>query len=177
MRQCGFSFLKNFSKEFGGDLLSGKRKSIRPLSTKHPLHLVIKSSGSTLFKPGSRALENLIRHHADKHHIKIYRISLNWSHTHILLKLPSREAYRAFIRTLTARIVDLFSKQTGRSLKGLFDLRPFTRVLSWGRDFRSAMLYHDLNDQEALGLIVRKKTRNKNSKKNPDQNQGPPTHQ
>ena len=57
-----------------------------------------------------------------------------------------------FIRTLTSLLVSLLSKLKGKSLKGLFDLRPFTRILSWGRDFRNVIHYHELNDMEARGF-------------------------
>lgn len=37
------SFVKSMNA-FGGSLLAGKRKEARPLSTKHPLHLILKSA-------------------------------------------------------------------------------------------------------------------------------------
>ncbi len=42
-------------------------------------------------------------------------------------------------------------------LKVIFNLRPFTRILSWGRDFKRGLDYQILNQMEALGLVVRKK--------------------
>src|SRR5437868_10426560 len=131
MKQIGFGFLKDYKKEFGGSLLAGKRKGTRPLSTSKPIHLVLKSIGNSFFNPGNRSLEKIIRAQASKYQIKVYEISLNWSHMHLLVKLPSREKYKAFIRTVTALIVSFISKQKGKALRRLFDLRPFTRVLSW----------------------------------------------
>ena len=64
MRQASFSFIKDYRKEFGGSLLEGKRKTKRPLSTKHPLHLILKSSYSGVFAPGNISLEKLIRSQA-----------------------------------------------------------------------------------------------------------------
>jgi transposase IS200 family protein len=118
MRQTGFSFLRDYKKEFGGSLLAGKRKTARPLSVKKPIHLVLKSTGGSCFNPGNRKLESLIRSHADKYGIKLYEISLNWSHIHLLIRLPSREAYLAFIRTMTSLMVSLLSKIKGKNLKG-----------------------------------------------------------
>ena len=152
MKQIGFGFLKDYKKEFGGSLLVGKRKTARPLSISKPIHLVLKSTGSAFFNPGNSRLEKLIREQVNKYQIKVYDLSLNWSHAHVLIKLPSREKYKAFIRTVTALIVAQVSKQKGKTLKGLFDLRPFTRVLNWGRDLRNVFQYHELNDQEARGL-------------------------
>ena len=130
MQQVGFGFLKDFKKEFGGSLIVGKRKTARPLSVKSPIHLILKSTGASCFVPGSRKLESLIRAHAEKYGIKIYRMSLNWSHIHMVMKLPDKKAYVKFIRTITSRIVAYLSKLKGKNLKGLFDLRPFTKILS-----------------------------------------------
>ena len=71
MRQTGFSFIKDYKKEFGGSLLVGKRKTARPISIKKPMHLILKSTGASCFVPGGRRLENLIRSHADKYGIKL----------------------------------------------------------------------------------------------------------
>jgi len=155
MRQASFGFLKDYKKDFGGSLLQGKRKTARPLSTKHPIHLVLKSTGGRHFHPTSRKLEKLFRTQAQKYGIRIYDLALNWSHIHALITIPSRQAYQAFIRTLTAAIVRRLSSTLGKSLQGLFDLRPFTRILSWGREFTSVRGYLELNQMEALGLIFR----------------------
>jgi hypothetical protein len=76
---------------------------------------------------------------------------------HIVIQIPDRRAYLAFIRTVTAQFVEFLSKRAGSSLKGIFDLRPYARVLSWGRQFHCVREYSKLNDQEARGLIKRKK--------------------
>jgi len=171
MRQLGFSFQNNYKKEFGGSLLYGKRKSARPLSTKKPIHLILKCTGKRIFSPTDRKLENLIRHQSNKYGIKIYEVALNWTHVHLLIKLPSRDAYVAFIRTVTSLIVHFVSKSKGfvsktngvnlktkdLDLKSIFDLRPYTKILSWGKQFQRVVEYIELNILEALGLIVRAK--------------------
>ncbi|HEY8271173.1 MAG TPA: transposase [Pseudobdellovibrionaceae bacterium] len=157
MRQIDFGFFKKQSSSFGGSSLLGKRKTAHPLSTKKPLHLVLKSESSSLFNPGNRILEKIIRDHAKKYSIAVYALSFNWSHIHLVIKLPTRESYRAFIRTVTAALLKCLAKQKGKSLKGVFDLRPFTRILNWGRDLRNVINYHELNDLEGWGLVSRKK--------------------
>ena len=159
MKQLNFSFIQNYKQSFGGSLLAGRRKTSRPLSFRKPLHLVLKSTGSSCFNPGNRKLQQILLDQASKYKIRVYDLSLNWSHIHILVRLPSREAYLAFIRTVTALITACVSKQKGKALSKLFDLRPFTRILSWGKDFRNVKDYHKLNDQEAWGLITRRKLR------------------
>ncbi|MGZ6447738.1 MAG: hypothetical protein ACXWRA_06880, partial [Pseudobdellovibrionaceae bacterium] len=75
MRQSRFDFLRDYKLSFGGSSLKGKRKSARPLSSKKPLHLILKSSGSSFFNPGNRKLEDIFREHAKKHSIKIFALS------------------------------------------------------------------------------------------------------
>jgi len=164
MRQLGFSFQNNYKKEFGGSLLQGKRKSARPLSTKKPIHLILKCTGKRIFSPTDRKLEKLIHNQANKYGIKVYEVALNWTHVHLLIKLPSRDAYVAFIRTITSLIVSfvskaqgIVSKTKGSALKSIFDLRPYTKILSWGKQFQRVVEYIELNTSEALGLIVRVK--------------------
>jgi len=77
MRQLGFSFQNDYKKEFGGSLLSGKRKSARPLSTKKPIHLILKCTGKSVFNPSNRKLENPIRHQAKKYGKKIKEVTHN----------------------------------------------------------------------------------------------------
>ena len=164
MRQTAFDFFEVFKREFGGSLLEGKRKTARPLSTREPIHLVLKSTWNRVFFPGDRRIENLIRSHAAKYKIKLYRISLNWTHVHAIIQIPDRKAYNSFIRTVTAELVRLISKIKKMDLTGLFDLRPFTKIISWGRQFKSLFGYHDLNDLEAFGYIKREKKAKKKSK-------------
>ena len=156
MRQTSFSFMKDYRKEFGGSLLLGKRKSKRPLSTKHPIHLVLKSVEKNLFNPGNRSLENLIRNEASRFGIKVYDLALNWSHIHILFRLKNKTDYVKFIRSLTA-ILSIRIRKAKPTIKTIFNLRPFTRIISWGRDFKRALNYQTLNQLESLGLIVRPK--------------------
>ncbi|MBC7371933.1 MAG: transposase [Bdellovibrionaceae bacterium] len=157
MKQFQFGFLNDFKKSFGGSLLNGKRKSARTLSTRNPIHAVLKTSAHRCFTPGNGTVEKLIRDHASRCEIKLYRISLNWSHVHMIFLIPSRSAYKKFIRTLTSALVSHFSKVTGNNLKNIFDFRPFTRILAWGRDLKRVLDYHDLNDLEGFGYIRRTK--------------------
>ncbi len=150
-------------KEHGGSLLLGKTKGRRALSTKHAIHLVLKSDLKGVFSPGNRRLEQLIRNTAEKFHVRIYSMALNWSHIHFVIKINDRKDYNAFIRVLTSVLalrIQKFKNFTGK----VFTLRPFTRILNWGRDFKNVLDYLIANQKESLGLVVRpKKTRKKTS--------------
>lgn len=137
-----------------GSLLIGKRKSKRPISTQSPLHLVLKSDLKGVFNPGNRRLEKRIRSLAQKFNLKIYDLALNWSHIHCVIRIKDRGDYNAFVRALTGTIA-LKIRKSIRDIAAVFTLRPFTRILSWGRDFKNALNYQVLNQLEAWGLIQR----------------------
>lgn len=155
MRQSAFGFIKDYKKEFGGALLDGKRKSRRPLSTKHPVHLVLKAN-QRFFNPTNQGLQKLIRNTAGKFGIKIYNLALVWNHIHLQIKIKDRKNYVQFIRALSSLIAQVVIK-TKRLKEKLFTLRPYTRVLSWGRDLRNVFDYIIQNQMEAWGLTKRKR--------------------
>lgn len=148
---------RKHAKGFGGEFLIGKRKEKRPLSDKKPMHLVLRSDSVTVFKPTNKSLKNLISKIAKKHSIKIYSQALNHNHIHFVLKLKTKESYNKFIRELTSKMAlairQFFENQL--DLKGVLNLRPFTRILEWGKDFRICLNYVTLNIKESLGLVSR----------------------
>lgn len=158
MRQLQFGFTKDYKKQFGGSLLVGKRKTKRPLSVKSPLHLILKAEHKRFFKPGNRSLEKLIHQQTKKFGIRIYDLSLNWSHIHMLIKLERRADYVRFIRSLTSVMAQKIRSQIP-DLTTVFSLRPFTRILSWGRDLKKCIDYIILNQFEAEGFVKRVKVK------------------
>ncbi len=151
-------------KEHGGSLLEGKRKGRRALSTKHAIHLVLKSDLKGVFSPGNRRLEQLILNTAERFHVRIYSMSLNWSHIHFVIKIKDRKDYNAFIRVLTSILALRIRKHTNLTGK-VFILRPFTRIVTWGRDFKIVLDYLIANQLESFGLLVRPKKTKKIRKK------------
>ncbi|MEZ0390905.1 MAG: transposase [Pseudobdellovibrionaceae bacterium] len=147
-------------KSFGGELLKGKRKAKRPLSTKQPLHLILKACEKLVFPPGNLSLEKLIHNQARKFNVKIYELAINWSHIHTIIKIKERENYNQFIRSLCS-ILAAKVRAKKPHLKTLFTLRPFTRIISWGRDFKSLLNYLIINQMEARGLMSRPKKKSR----------------
>jgi hypothetical protein len=66
---------------------------------------------------------------------------------------------------VTAALINYLSKALGKNLKGLFDLRPYTKIITCKKQFKNALDYMELNQQEALGLIKRVKKVIKTRKK------------
>ena len=140
--------------------MQGKRKSERPLSTQHVHHLVLKAENLQLRFLGvsltrARAtISRCIRDQAKKHNVTLEAYSINWNHIHSAIAFKSKKDYTRFIRSLTAKIIAILSKLFGRSLSGLFNLRPYTKIISWGRQYQSLLRYIQINAFESEGVDV-----------------------
>lgn len=143
-----YSFFPSPSREFGGSLIKGKRKHARPLKTKSPIHLVLKSSRHDLVNYRAQINARLLCD-SHKNSIKIYRYSINPNHLHLLISFKHRESYIKFIRAFTAAL----AKFVGKSI---WSLLPYTRIATWGREFRVLINYISLNRLEADGVFIRR---------------------
>lgn len=141
-------FNEKVISEFGGELLRGKRKSQRPLSTRRPIHLVlrgdIRRSGS--LRRHQSFVEKTIKKFATQFRLKIYKLAVNSNHCHALIKISQREDYKNFVRAVAGAL----AKKT----KIKWVVRPFTRLVGWGRDFTNACAYILKNELEAAGVIA-----------------------
>jgi REP element-mobilizing transposase RayT len=153
-------FEKLKARDFGGSLIKGNPREARPISTKRPMHLVMRSSlakgeRSFLRNKRARAIRELIHRAGKAQGLRIYRYANSGNHLHLIVLPDSRAAFRRFIRSVTGLIARLIlGAERGHALDTKFwDARPFTRVLEWGRDFRTACSYVVRNKLEALGFV------------------------
>ena len=82
---------------------------------------------------------------------------------HLLVKIDTRDSYKKFIHSVTSALA-VYLRKLKPNLESVFSLRPYTRIVSWGKDFKNALEYLILNKLEAMGLIQSKrdgKIRNK----------------
>ena len=147
------SFINKPKIEFGGSLLKGRRKTERILDSRKPIHLVLKSKSTfSLFKQ-KKNLQTVLKKQAKTFGVKIYSESIQSDHWHLCLKITNRRLYRGFIRSLTG----ILARKLG---KGLWSLRPYSRIIEWGKDFLNILDYLLLNHCEAHGIVpyaIRKK--------------------
>jgi REP element-mobilizing transposase RayT len=171
----GFKFSSRLS--FGGDLLRGRRKSARVFDSKRPLHVVLRSSratGTKSLKRYERKITEILNRQCEVHGVRVYARANAGNHLHFVLKAPSRRALRGFLKAICGLIA---RKVTGaergaaggpatvlsgdrhhaigrvsKSGDRFWDARPFSRVVSWGRDFAGLKNYLHLNRVEALGF-------------------------
>lgn len=147
-------------KEFGGSLLKGNPRESRPISIKRPLHLVMRSSlarNELTFLAPKRAkrIENAIRRQATLQGVKIFRYANSGNHLHLIILPRSRIAFRAFIRGITGVIARITLRvERGNAVRKKFwDARPFTRLIEWGREFKTVSNYVVQNTLEAIGFM------------------------
>jgi REP element-mobilizing transposase RayT len=127
-----------------GGSLNNTRHIKRTLSTKNPMHLVLKSKREILFKNKDK-VGKLLMKQAKKFGIKSYGYSIQKDHIHFVLRIFNREDYIKFIRAFTGLLARLLGK-------GLFKFRPFTRIAHWGRDLQNLRNYLFQNDMEVYGV-------------------------
>ncbi len=140
-------FREKVLNEFGGSLFKkGQRKVARPLSTKRPIHLVLKAKSANLLLRNRITIQKRAEKLGRKFGIKLYAVAVQADHIHVALRISSRRMYSAWIRSLTGTL--------SRAIKGLkWKLRPYTRISRWGKEFRRLAEYLDFNDQEAELII------------------------
>ncbi len=136
------SFLPNQHLSCGGSL-NNTRQQCRTLSSKRPIHLVLKSKASVNLFKNRLLIKHLISKHAGRFGVKIYASSVQRDHVHLAAKIPCRSAYLKFIRTITG----ILARKMGA---GLWKYRPFTHIATWGREFRNLLDYLFRNDMEVF---------------------------
>ncbi len=141
------SFFKPIEKESGGALsVKGKRKIARTLDRRKPLHFVLKSKQSVNLYSHRIFLRRLLFLYANSFGIRVYKESVQKDHFHFCIKIANRQLYRGFIRALAGVIAQKLGK-------GLWILMPYSRVVTWGRDFLGVLDYILLNDCEVGGRV------------------------
>jgi putative transposase len=140
---------------FGGALLKNSHaKTQRPLDSKLPIHMTLKAKKSVMRLPKNFKLVNTtVARVCKKHGVTIYKYANVGNHLHLVIKIPGRRRWAAFIRELTGRVAQPI-KDNGESF---WALRPFTRIVrGWRKAFQIAKAYVELNLLEAEGFISRR---------------------
>ena len=153
------TFKKHFRTEHGGSLYEGRRKEARPLATKRPMHVVLRSSrarGSWSFlTPKNRAhVEHLMRKTARSFGVKVQQMANSGNHLHLIVQGKRREGLRSFFRTFPALLARRITGARKGSPQGRFwDALAYTRIVTWGRELMALKRYLLRNDLEAVGFL------------------------
>lgn len=151
---------------FGGSLMkTAKGRGARPVSSKDPMHLVLRSTKAKgrfgfAYKTNLKRVNDVVRRHCLKYGVKLIEYSNKFNHLHLLVKFPSRAIYLRFIRSLTGALaLAVTGASKLKSIKSLFgrrgfwDSRPFTRVVRSYGGYKVAKDYVVLNQLEAEGIL------------------------
>ncbi len=110
---------KKLPKDYGGSLRKTRkgRAGARPISTRHTMHLVLKSSKAKgewnfLRRANKKSIRRIIDKFAFVYGVKVVSFANAWNHLHLQIRLLNRFAYRPFIRAITGSIA---MAVTGRS--------------------------------------------------------------
>ena len=91
-------------------------RGARPLSTKVPLHLVLKANrervrGGLRVSRRFKLIHFLIQKYAAKFFIKVEQVSIQNDHIHLLIRTSRRSLYQHFFRVLAGQIAQVFEKE------------------------------------------------------------------
>lgn len=139
---------------YGGSLTY--RKLERPLSTNKAIHTVLRMNDIAYKKSGgfrneAAFVNKKILTYAEKFNIKLYKHSINSNHIHIICKLNDKKDLGRFLRALSGALGLYFSIKF--KIKGLWQGRPFTRLITWGREFKAVCKYIFKNFKEVVGFV------------------------
>lgn len=154
MRQL--SLIKKPDISFGGGLRKGKRKLARPITTKKPMHLILKSvKGFDLMtKANVEKIDAVKRKALKKFDVKILSFVNVSNHLHILLQARTRKDFKSFLRYLTGQIAMQITGAKKGIKKKLWMQLAFTRVVEWGKDLKQLTQYFSKNLLESLDSDV-----------------------
>ena len=169
---------------YGGTLRQKRNgRGARPLSTKDPLHLVLKARRQKIrygFRTPKRFLliHQILEKYSRKFFVKVEQVSVQSDHLHLLVRTTRRSNYQSFFRVLAGQIAQRFEKEGLLSVdspvtgtrprsqprsravdRGLWRHRPFTRIVRGLKGLQIVRNYIQLNEKEARNEIPYRKER------------------
>ncbi len=135
-------------------------------------------SNAITSRQNKAAIQEILNQRSRQFGVRIYRRALQSNHIHLILKITNRDLYKKFVRTISGLIASQVMKNQSfevfkNSLAGdaprtteiqglgqhFWQFRPFSRLVTWGRDFKTCCGYLELNQLEALGFVPYKERR------------------
>lgn len=143
---------------FGGSLLSkGNPREKRPLSTRNPIHVTMKSSlaqgkRSLLNPRAAKVTQSTLAICARRSGVRIYRYQNVGNHLHLVIRLHRRWSWVQFSRSFASLLKQRLERLWRMPIARLFDHRPFTRIGTWGREYRRLTDYILKNLLDSIGV-------------------------
>jgi REP element-mobilizing transposase RayT len=139
----------------------------RPLSTRNPVHLVLKVEkgklrSRSLRHPAHFALiTKILQCYGKRFFVRVDQFSIQNDHIHLLIRAPKRCRFQYFFRVVPGQIAQQFQNRgwlTDTPGK-LWKWRPFTRIVMGFVGLQIIRNYIQLNEKEATGKIRYQKQR------------------
>ena len=158
------SFLPSLSRFHGHASQKGKRKTARPFSHKNPIHIVLKSSRargrwSLSTRENEHHVNERLKVCAKKYHIKIHNFQNVGNHLHLLIQSKTKtykeaqEEFQSFLRRFAGEVAFIITNAKKGAAKGRFwDALAYSRIVTWGREFKVVTDYFTKNLFESKGL-------------------------
>ena len=172
-KQLTFEALRQIPlKQFGGSLLKNSHAKIkRPISTKRAMHVVLRSTlakgeWSFLRTINAKRIDQILKTQALRHGVKLYRFANSGNHLHLLILPRSRDAFNSYMRSISGLIARLVTGSERGSKGGgsFWDARPFSRIIEWGREYKSLCGYLLQNTLESIGFLPYRAPKNAHQK-------------
>ena len=156
-----------FRDAHGGSLRQKRRgRRARPLSKKHPLHLVFKTNLAALPRglrhPRTQAIvRQVIQQYSKRFFVKIEQVSIQKDHIHLLVRAYRRSSYLSFFKVVAGQIAQRVTGTFDESYEGprIWKARPFSRVVKGWKAYQIVRNYIQLNEAEARGVVPYRKQR------------------
>lgn len=163
-------------KQHGGSLSVGKRRSYRPMNPKLSLHITLKSrhavGGRCLFR--HKKMIMMIKQKASRlFGVKVYNYAIAGNHLHLLIKGPDRESLQNFFRVFAGHTAQNILKscplpkpaggapassrsksKCRKNQRRFWSYLLYSRIVTWGREFKIVDQYIERNILETLHLIA-----------------------
>ena len=121
------------------------------------MHFVLRSSRArgpwSLRKPANRvAIDSLLARLSKRYGVRVYRAANAGNHLHVLLRCRDRRGLQSFLRTFAGQVACAVTGACRGEQRGRFwDWLAYSRVITWGREFRLVWAYVVQNELEAQG--------------------------
>lgn len=158
MKNSQLTFWNPAVKAHGGQASIGREKTARPIATKRPMHLIFRSSRakgtwSFLSSRNRDRLEAHLQTTARRFGVKIYRFANVGNHFHLLVQAKRRQDLQNFLRVFAQGVVFLVTNaKKGNPIGKFWDALAYSRIVEWGRDWKSMLGYLEKNLLESKGM-------------------------
>jgi REP element-mobilizing transposase RayT len=170
--------LEECRREHGGEHSVQRRRSRRPINICESVHIVLRSEkahGPRALTRNKKLVLRVLDKYSKRFRVRAYETAICSNHIHCLVKAKTRKELQNFFRVFAGQVAQQILNEfplTAKEKRGgtpsaeqkasshpknrrtFWQLLLYSRVVSWGREFKKIKAYIIKNTMEALGLIA-----------------------